>query len=637
MLVQGWNVVNPKLSSYDVQVTIESMQSVKILLKNKGGGGDNLNVYIANGKTYVSKSTTPDETVTLYGVWLPDNYDATNESGMQKPFKLLSPDVDVAVDFSNVVDAIAEKPNPVTVEQLQNKTQEITQSLTNINNGITLLPKQNDIASMTTQVSNLLTTGVFNAKIDETNAKITELQTTFVELKQSIEAGNKVLSTQFDNSFKKVGQTIANSMAIMSASVASFLSQDLEAAQEAKRQAEHASENASEQTSNAQNKLDEARANQEAEAERARLKAEVDRARREAEKKRAQREAEIKSKLQDLPVSVVKATALQRDLQALEPTPKFNSYIRQITAYITLEADDIATDKTTPIVEALKMQKQDVLPWFTKYIFFKALDIDDVEKQNEILTNEWFDSLYDIRLQQFRDASNELLKCITQKNYFFDTLTLNRQWNGILSSIQAVAEGTLLYTKCRLLQELSEWCNTVIALELTYTNKTSDSGQNNQYNDALANLFDNQNNTFLTQIIEQNETIDGIIKILQMFENNAVINQTQKNYVATIFAQNKIAWVSEYVLRWYCESVKEQIDWLEKINQLLDDGDAYKQTILLRLAKIAPLYRNIEQLKTQLQLAETAGDSEEQTEYINRMNQVKQTVQTILFPVLLQK
>ena len=586
-----------------------------------------MNVYIANGKTYVSKSTTPDETVTLYGVWLPDNYDATNESGMQKPFKLLSPDVDVAVDFSNVVDAIAEKPNPVTVEQLQNKTQEITQSLRDINNGITLLPKQNDIASMTTQVSNLLTTKGFDAKI-------TELQTTFVQLKQSIKADNEVLSAQFDDSFKQVGETIANSMAIMSASVASFLSKELQAAQEAERQAKIVSDNASEQTSNAQNKLNEARANQEAEAERARLKAEEDRARREAEEKRAQREAEIKSKLQDLPVSVVKATALQRDLQTLEQTPKFNSYIRQITAYITLEADDIATDKTTPIVEALKMQKQDVLPWFTEYIFFKALDIDDVEKQNEILTNEWFDSLYDIRLQQFRDASNELLKCITQKNYFFDTLRLNRQWNGILSSIQAVAEDTLLYTKCRLLQELSEWCNTVIALELTYTNKTSDSGQINQYNDALANLFDNQNNTFLTQIIEQNETIDGIIKILQMFENNAVINQTQKNYVATIFAQNKIAWVSEYVLRWYCESVKEQIDWLEKINQLLDDGDAYKQTILRCLAKIAPLYRNIEQLKTQLQLAETA---EEQTEYINRMNQVKQTVQTILFPVLLQE
>ena len=88
MLVQGWTVVAPT-GGDDVVTEIKSMHSVQLTVKSKGTAS--LNVYIANGKTYVSTPTAPDKTVTLYGVWLPGNYDAGNKDSMYVPLQLSSP------------------------------------------------------------------------------------------------------------------------------------------------------------------------------------------------------------------------------------------------------------------------------------------------------------------------------------------------------------------------------------------------------------------------------------------------------------------------------------------------------------------------------------------------------------------
>ena len=88
MLVQGWTVVAPR-GGDDVVTEIKSMHSVQLTVRSKGTAL--LKVYIANGKTYVSTPTAPDKTVTLYGVWLPGNYDAGNKDSMYVPLKLLSP------------------------------------------------------------------------------------------------------------------------------------------------------------------------------------------------------------------------------------------------------------------------------------------------------------------------------------------------------------------------------------------------------------------------------------------------------------------------------------------------------------------------------------------------------------------
>ena len=653
MLVQGWNVISPK--DYGVQVRIESMQSVKLFLKYAGSDtGDNLNVYIANGKTYVSKAAGPDETVTLYGVWLPDKYDATNESDMQKPFQLLSPDVGVAVDFKDVITAITDKNDPVTFEEITQAMQPISELIPKINSGIDALPS-------------LLTTKAFTQKIDETNANINALNNTFVQLHQLSEKNNKILHDTLNISLQKIGETIASSMLAMTASIAGFLTQTPETAEKAAQQA-----NAAALEAERQRRETEERAQRDAE-ERARLEVEErkqreaeerkrreaeerkrreaeERKRREAEERerreaeeRERREAEelakrredIKTKLQKLPVSAQQARNRLNELNNLPQNsdlpPEFQYYVKQLEIYMNLEEANSSMSKkiTTLLNLALTMQKQYVLPWFTKYIFLKTLDIDDAKAQNDILTDEWFandDLLNTDTLQLCINASNELLKCTTQTNYSFDVLRRNETWGSILSRIHSVTKDTLLYKRCYLLQELSEWCNTVIAL------KTTDRAKFDELNNTFDNLFDEdeQKTTFLKQIIEKNETIKGIIDTLQIFENNTTaITETQKNYVATEFARNKITWVSEYVLRWYCKSADEVVAWLTQVNNILDNSqDAYKKLLDSRLLQMQPHLRRIQNYKNALK------ETRDQKELRNRIELETREIMYILFPSL---
>ena len=260
MLVQGWNVVDPP--DYDAEVTIESMRSVKLSLKHTGSGTD-LNVYIANGKTYVSTSGAPDNTVTLYGVWLPDKCDAANKDSMLVPLELLSPNV--SVDFKEVIKAIEDQTEPVTREEMTRETKAMTELLTNINSGIIALPKRDDISSLVAQVPDLLTTENFNnimrqtnnninalqqddisdiaaqvpnllatdnfdQRMRETNANINALQKSFNSLQTSFKDNNTSLQATFATSLDQFGQIVARSMAQMTQQVANLLTADVDGA-----------------------------------------------------------------------------------------------------------------------------------------------------------------------------------------------------------------------------------------------------------------------------------------------------------------------------------------------------------------------------------------------------------------------
>ena len=284
LLVQGWTVVAPR-GSDDVVTEIKSMHSVQLTVRSKGTVL--LNVYIANGKTYVSTPTAPDETVTLYGVWLPGKYDAQNKDSMYVPLQLLS--LDVAVDFSNVITAIQSKNNSVTQSEMQIETNKITELLTSIDSKIAKLPKQDDIAAIVAQVPNLLTTENFNDQIIATNENINELQQTFVALENSFKDDNANLKASFASNVNKLGDTLAVSMSLINQQIANFLAQNAEAAQRLTTVANKV-------VTSAQNSLDSAK-KEEQRVQDARAKREADIARRKA-KDDARRKAKEKAKLE---------------------------------------------------------------------------------------------------------------------------------------------------------------------------------------------------------------------------------------------------------------------------------------------------------------------------------------------------
>ena len=686
MLVQGWNVENP--SNYKATVTIESMRSVKMFLTNQSGSGDDLNVYIANGKTYVSKSSAPDETVTLYGVWLPDQCNAANKDSMLVPLELLSPDV--SVNFDDVIKAIREQKDPVTKEEMKIETRSmadllrtinfgitllpkqrsmtgITELLSNINSGIDELPTQSDVSALAQQVSKLLTTTSFDTSMSETNKSIKALQDNLSSLQRSFSENNATLQAAFKTDLDSLGQTVAVSMANMAALNAELL-QDTQQAQKLKTAAQDAATKATKDAKDAKAAQDslgtrlvdeeqerqrvdaEKQQRQEEENSKAKLetkkKAREDRQFREQQRVEAeksvqqQRRAKIKAKRKaaadamsqrqrDVETAIEEAEEKQPDdtaragalFEILKDSedPKALNYAQQLITFINITDSNSEESYKT----VFTVVRNNLLPWFENFVFGKALDIDDVMEQNNVLRNAWFEE--SPTLATYRYASKQLLKCVTTQNYFFDELRISTAWEG---TIQTMQSGTLLYKKCSQLKDLVKWCENIINANINYNDKQI--AEIERYVQEIENLYDS-NETLIRRIMNINAALQSINDVVTILDQERLQNADKQSILRNL-PVNKITWFAEYVLRWHCETLDEKIAWLEEVEK--QSSDAYKYFVVQRLRYASSAKDAIKDLKQARTEAFNEGPStiDQQYELTAQIEQKEAEVQSVLFP-----
>lgn len=307
--------------------------------------------------------------------------------------------------------------------------------------------------------------------------------------------------------------------------------------------------------------------------------------------------------------------------------------------YIFLEQNNNADD----IRVALQMQGQHVLPWFRGFIFFKALDLDDVEEQIDILKDSWFDVLNSnvLNLEAFRYASRELKECMTQQDYFFDDLRTS-EWHLTLKSMRKTpkATNTILYQKCYVLQELIEWCNTVISHNPTYQDYATDKEQIETFITdyiTLQNTFP----TFCEQILDQNAHVTSlVVQIYTLKETNKDENLDDPIGIAIAFVTvHKIRWFVAYVLRWHCKSVYDKREWLAEVVDIINEYNKDKDKDIINFKEyIEALVNQIDSVLPQIKqnqnmLSQLTESDERYATLSKQINQDIETVNNILFPV----
>ena len=572
MLVQGWTVVAPD-GVNNVLTEIKSMHSVQLTVTT-GRDNTSLNVYIANGKTYVSTLAAPDETVTLYGVWLPDNYDAENKDSMQKTLTLLSPNYYI--------------PKLIRATNTEDETK--SQDEVNVAQSKTLVEEQAKAKRETEEQAKREAEEKAKRETEEQAKRKAE-----EEAKREAEAKAKREAEAIKEEKRRNAEEAKR--------------KKLEAQAKAKREAEAIKEEKRRNAEEAKRKKleDKAKAKQELEAKKkeershkeeakrkkledaAKAKREADakarrdkdaKARREADAK-ARREAEEKAKF-------LEEKQVQKILQDLSQTLELSSaqasyYSKQLkktTKYRNDNDDTRGTLNQLKIVSMFKFPaafEQNIntsYPWFRKLLLDRIQNVpaDNQLDLDKLIGDYYNDDIKDVKLDLHMASVKFVLSLVTlyanEKDFF--TYGKVHTTEEIRSNLRYLTpKNTLLYRQCECLQYMFAAYTGI--KEYTFSPNDKQLSKLNTINQNFAQAITSQLNLY-EAILDKNDVIGILVYIMEQFEDETDTHTHNDELASAVIKTykkvNSLEWLLDFVLRWYLTGWDERQRWLYAITAI---------------------------------------------------------------------
>ena len=527
MLVQGWTVVAPD-GVNDVLTEIKSMHSVQLTVTT-GRDNTSLNVYIANGKTYVSTLAAPDETVTLYGVWLPDNYDAENKDSMQKTLTLLSPNYYI--------------PKLIRATNTEDETK--SQDEVNVAQSKTLVEEQAKAKRETEEQA--------KRKAEEEAKREAE-----AKAKREAEAIKEEKRRNAEEAKRKKLEDKAKAK------------QELEAKKKEERSHKEEAK---------RKKLeDAAKAKREADAKARRDK--DAKARREADAK-ARREAEEKAKF-------LEEKQVQKILQDLSQTLELSSaqasyYSKQLkktTKYRNDNDDTRGTLNQLKIVSMFKFPaafEQNIntsYPWFRKLLLDRIQNVpaDNQLDLDKLIGDYYNDDIKDVKLDLHMASVKFVLSLVTLYANEEDFFTYGKvhTTEEIRSNLRYLTpKNTLLYRQCECLQYMFAAYTGI--KEYTFSPNDKQLSKLNTINQNFAQAITSQLDLY-EAILDKNDVIGILVYIMEQFEDETDTHTHNDELASAVIKTykkvNSLEWLLDFVLRWYLTGWDERQRWLYAITAI---------------------------------------------------------------------
>ena len=543
MLVQGWTVVAPD-GVNNVLTEIKSMHSVQLTVTT-GRDNTSLNVYIANGKTYVSTLAAPDETVTLYGVWLPDNYDAENKDSMQKTLTLLSPNYYI--------------PKLIRATNTEDETK--SQDEVNVAQSKTLVEEQAKAKRETEEQAKREAEEQAKRETEEQAKRKAE-----EEAKREAEAKAKREAEAIKEEKRRNAEEAKRKKLEDKAKA----KQELEAKKKEERSHKEEAK---------RKKLeDAAKAKREADAKARRDK--DAKARREADAK-ARREAEEKAKF-------LEEKQVQKILQDLSQTLELSSaqasyYSKQLkktTKYRNDNDDTRGTLNQLKIVSMFKFPaafEQNIntsYPWFRKLLLDRIQNVpaDNQLDLDKLIGDYYNDDIKDVKLDLHMASVKFVLSLVTlyanEKDFF--TYGKVHTTEEIRSNLRYLTpKNTLLYRQCECLQYMFAAYTGI--KEYTFSPNDKQLSKLNTINQNFAQAITSQLNLY-EAILDKNDVIGILVYIMEQFEDETDTHTHNDELASAVIKTykkvNSLEWLLDFVLRWYLTGWDERQRWLYAITAI---------------------------------------------------------------------